>query len=98
MEITKNKFNRLKKKVMGTYPNAKIKVNSKGKFYISDGIGNQLESEYMIPPQQTIKMAWYWLSRIIKTNQNIQRTHPSRMDLVIFERRFRRLANRNRKK
>ena len=37
-------------------------------------------------------------SQIIKTNQNIQRTHPNRMDLNVFERKFNRIANRNRKK
>jgi hypothetical protein len=98
MEMSKNKFTRLKKKVLDRYPSARIKVNNGGKFYVSDGTGNKLESEYMIPPQKTIKMAWYWLSQIIKTNQNIQRTHPNRMDLNVFERKFNRIANRNRKK
>ena len=97
MDISNNKFKRLKKKVLGKYPNAKIKVNGGGKFYISDGTGNKLESEYMIPPQETVKMAWYWFSEIIKTNQNIQRTHPNRMDLAAFERKFSRISKRNRK-
>jgi len=97
MDISNNKFKRLKKKVLDKYPSAKIKVNTMGKFYVSDGTGNQLESEYMIPAQKTVKMAWYWFSEIIKTNQNIQRTNPNRMDLAAFERKFSRISKRNRK-
>jgi len=52
----------------------------------------------MIPPQKTATMAWYWFNEIIKTDKNIQRTHPNRMSAADFEKKFNRISKRNRKK
>ena len=73
MEIDKAKFKRLKKKVLNRYPKASTQRTSDGKFFVSDGVGNGLQKEYMIPPQATVAAAWYWMETM-RVNQNIERT------------------------
>ena len=97
MEIDKTKFKRLKKKVLNTYPKASTQRTSDGKFFVSDGVGNGLQKEYMIPPQATVSAAWYWMAETMRVNQNIERTHPKRMDLKSFEAKFARISKRNRR-
>ena len=97
MEIDKTKFKRLKKKVMAKYPNAKTMVDSNGLYYVHDGGDNFLTTEYMIPNQKTVAEAWFWLAETMKVNQNIERTHPKRMDLKSFEAKFARISKRNKK-
>lgn len=97
MEIDKAKFKRLKKKVLKKFPNASTKRTVDGKFYVSDGEGNALTSEYMIPPQSNVAMAWYWLSETMRVDQNIQRTNPNRMGNDEFEKKFNRISRRNRR-
>ena len=97
MEIDKTKFKRLKKKVLNTYPKASTQRTSDGKFFVSDGVGNGLQKEDMIPPQATVAAAWYWMAETMRVNQNIERTHPKRMDLKSFEAKFARISKRNRK-
>ena len=97
MEIDKTKFKRLKKKVMAKYPNAKTMVDSSGLYYVHDGGDNFLTTEYMIPNQKTVAEAWFWFADTMKINQNIERTHPKRMDLKSFEAKFARIYKRNKK-
>ncbi len=96
--MDKKKFLRLKKKVLYKYPNASTKVTPTGKFYVSDGIGSYVGEEFLIPPQDTVTAAWYWASETIKTSQNIERTHPDKMEFESDEKKFMRLSRRNRKK
>ena len=51
----------------------------------------------MIPPQATVAAAWYWMAETMRVNQNIERTHPKRMDLKSFEDKFERISKRNRR-
>ena len=51
----------------------------------------------MIPPQSTVSAAWYWMAETMRVNQNIERTHPKRMDLKSFEAKFARISKRNKK-
>jgi len=97
MEIDKAKFKRLKKKVLTKYPKASTQRTSDGKYFVSDGVGNELMKEYMIPTQDTVAAAWFWLADVMKVNQNIERTHPNRMDLKSFEAKFARISKRNKK-
>jgi|TARA_Y100000287_G_scaffold185586_2_gene189259 hypothetical protein len=97
MEIDKNKFKRLKRKVLRKFPKASTQRTSDGKFFVSDGTGNVLLDEYMIPPQKTVAAAWFWMAETMRVNQNIERTHPNRMDLKSFEAKFARLSKRNRR-
>ena len=75
MEIDKTKFKRLKKKVLNKYPKASTQRTSDGKFFVSDGVGNGLQKEYMIPPQATVAAAWYWMAETMRVNQNLSLIH-----------------------
>jgi|TARA_B100000900_G_scaffold408616_1_gene423150 hypothetical protein len=97
VEITKNKLTRIKKKVLKEYPKAKCMMRNGG-YYIWDGSDDYIQNEYMIPLQRSSAMAWYWFNEINKTNTNIQRTHPNRMCLDTFNKKFERISNRNKKK
>ena len=95
--IDSKKLQRIKNRVIKLYPKSKL-VMVGGRYYVWDGEGNKLHTEYMIPPQKSAAMAWYWFNEIIKTNQNIQRTHPNKMSADDFEKKFNRISKRNRKK
>ena len=96
MEIDKLKFKRIKKKVLNKFPNASTQRSSDGKFFVSDGVGNALSTDYMIPNQKTVAEAWFWMAETMRIDQNIERTHPKRMDLKSFEAKFARISKRNR--
>ena len=96
MEITKQKFKRIKNKVLKKYPTAVTKMDRNGLYYVSDGT-NRLCEEYMIPSQKTVGEAWHWIAETIRIDQNIQRTHPNRMDIGSFEKKFNRISNRNKR-
>jgi len=91
------KFKRLKKKILKKFPKALTKMTHGGLYYVSDGEGNTLTSEYMIPAQPTVALAWHWLGEIIRIDANIQRTNPKRLSSVDFEKKFHRISKRNKK-
>jgi|TARA_R110001606_G_scaffold397765_1_gene575167 hypothetical protein len=97
MAIDIAKFKRLKKKILKKFPNALTKRTSGGLYYVSDGEGNALTSEYMIPAQSTVALAWHWLGEIIRIDKNIQRTNPNRLSTTDFEKKFNRVSKRNKK-
>tara|TARA_R110000796_G_scaffold179414_1_gene295942 strand:- start:99 stop:392 length:294 start_codon:yes stop_codon:yes gene_type:complete len=96
--MDKAQFKRIKNKILKKFPNATTRVDSSGKFFVSDGEGNTLTTEYMIPPQLSVSMAWFWFAETIRINQNIERTNPKRMDAMDFEKKFNRVSNRNKRK
>jgi len=97
MELDKKAFKRLKNKVMKKYPNASTQMTEGGLYFVSDGADNKLLEEYMIPPQPSVAEAWYWMAETMRVNQNIERTHPNRMDIGTFEKKFNRISQRNRR-
>jgi hypothetical protein len=97
MEIDKAKFKRLKNKVLKKFPKASTRTTVDGRFYVSDGEGNALTSDYMIPPQLNVALAWHWLDEIIRIDKNIQRTNPNRLSTTDFEKKFNRISKRNKK-
>jgi hypothetical protein len=97
MEISNSQLRRIKKRVLRLYPKSRLYMTD-GKYYVWDGNGNKLHNEYMIPPQKSSGLAWYWFDSIIKINQNIQRTHPNKMSLESFNKKFNRISNRNKTK
>ena len=97
MAIDIAKFKRLKKKILKKFPNALTKMTRGGLYYVSDGEGNSLTSEYMIPAQSTVALAWHWLGEIIRIDKNIQRTNPKRLSTTDFEKKFNRVSKRNKK-
>ena len=97
MIIDRIKFKKIKRKVQSQYPNACTCMTSSGLFYVSDGTGNIITSDYMLPAQPTVTLAWYWIAEILRIDNNIQRTNPKRMDNASFERKFNRISRRNSK-
>jgi len=69
-------------------------MDRNGLYYVSDGT-KRLCEEYMIPSQKTVAAAWHWVAETIRIDQNIQRTHPNRMSIGCFEKKFNRISNRN---
>jgi hypothetical protein len=98
METNNIKFKKLKNKVLKKFPKAVTMRTTDGKFYVSDGEGNTLTTEYMIPPQKSVYMAWMWLAETVKVNQNIERTNPNKIEMVFDENKFNRISNRNKHK
>ena len=94
----KKKFNRLKKKVQKRYPNAETRVDYNGKYYVSDGIGGRVGSDFMIPPQENVFEAWMWAAEALRVQQNINRTHPDKYEMSFDEKKYDRVSRRNRKK
>ena len=97
MEIDKKKFKRIQSKVLKKYPHAVTKMDYNGLYYVSDGDTRACE-DYLIPSQKTVSEAWYWVAETIKIDQNIQRSHPTRMDIGTLEKKFTRVSNRNKRK
>jgi len=97
MELDKKAFKRLRNIVLKKYPNASTRMTEDGLYFVSDGADNKLLEEYMIPPQPSVAEAWYWMAETMRVNQNIERTHPNRMDIGTFEKKFNRISQRNRR-
>jgi hypothetical protein len=91
-------FNRIKRRVIKTYPKAETRINNDGLFFVGTGTEESVVSEYMIPPQTTVSNAWLLVSETMKVHQNIERTNPKRMDNISFEKKFNRISNRNKKR
>jgi hypothetical protein len=97
MVIDIKKFKSLKKRVLKKYPNAKTQMRNGG-YYISDGEGSFIGEEFMIPPQASVQMAWFWANESSKLKQNLRRTHPDKTGFDFNEKKFDRISRRNRKK
>ena len=79
VEKRRKAFQKIKKKVLKRYPNASTHTNSDGKFYLTDGFGDVIGEEYMLPPTKSVWDAWEnALQYGIKLHQNLLRTHPSK--------------------
>jgi len=86
---------RIKKKVLGQYPNAKevpftdgIRIMS-GDTYIAE--------EFYMPSTNDIDTAWEYAAIACKVTQNFNRTHPDRMDLSDIESKLHRINSRKRR-
>lgn len=97
MTIDTKKFKSLKKRVLKKYPNAKTQMRNGG-YYVSDGEGSTIGADFMIPPQSSVQMAWYWANESTKLEQNLKRTHPDKTGMSFDEKKFDRISRRNRKK
>ena len=67
----KRQFKGFQRKVRKRYPNAKIQMNTNGKFYISSGVGTVVGEELFIPPQTKVFDAWYWASSLKKKQKKV---------------------------
>jgi len=98
MEMDEKKFKSFKRKVLKRYPNARTRISEDKKFFISDGEGSVIGKDFMIPPQTTVMGAWYWASRTVQLQQNLDRTHPLRTGMTFDEKKFQRVSRRNRRR
>jgi hypothetical protein len=96
--MARDVFKNIKNKVLELYPNASILNSDSGNFYVSDGIGNKLKYDYLIPPQPTAKLAWYWFFIIIQADKIIKISHPYNMSLDLFQKKFKRILKRSKTK
>lgn len=96
MTIDTKKFKSLKRKVLKKYPNASTRIASDGKYYVVTGNGGSIGSDFMIPNQDSVALAWYWASRSIQLKQNLDRTHPDRVAMSFDEKKFNRVYKTNR--
>ena len=79
VEQRRKAFQKIKRRVLKRYPNATTRTNSDGRFYLTDGYGNVIGEEYMLPPAKSVWDAWEnALQYGIKLHQNLLRTHPSK--------------------
>jgi hypothetical protein len=86
---------RIKKKVLGQYPNAKAEHTAKG-IQIMSG-DTFIAEEYYMPVTQCEEKAWEYAAIACKVTQNFNRTHPDRMDLHDIESKLTRINNRKRR-
>lgn len=95
-QLPQKKLQRLRNKVLKLYPKAKLYV-SDGRYSIYNGIDGFIGEEFFIPPQASEMDAWVWAVETLKTEQNINRTHPDKALMDFDESRFNRVSKRNRK-
>lgn len=96
--MANKEFNRYKRAVLKRFPEAKTQMGSDGKYFVSDGCGGIVGSEFMIPNQDTVMNAWRVASDSVKLTQHLNRTHPMKMEMEFDEKKFHRISVRNRKK
>ena len=86
---------RIKKKVLGQYPNATAEYTATG-IQIMSG-ETFIAKEYYMPTTQCEETAWEYAAIACKVTQNFNRTHPLRMDLYDIESKLNRINNRKRR-
>ena len=91
-EIQK-KLEKVKKRVLNKFPNAKLKFDYDGYYYISSNDEN-LAEEYLLPSTKSELIAWEYALLSIKTTQNFNRTHPIRIDMFEIESKLERVEKR----
>jgi hypothetical protein len=95
VEQRQKEFQKIKKRVLKKYPYAATRANSNGKFYVIDGYGGVIGSDYMIPPANCVWDAWeYAFQYGLKLHQNLLRTHPLNMSSDQIEAKIVRINKR----
>jgi len=88
-------FDRIKRRVLKKFPDAKTTMTSDGRYKVSNGYDGYIGDEVYLPSQPTVMDAWYWANESMKTIQNINRTHPDRSIMDFDEKKFNRVSSRN---
>lgn len=88
-------FDRIKRRVLKKFPDAKTTMTPEGRYKVSNGYGGYIGDEVYLPSQSTIMDAWYWANECLKTIQNINRTHPDKNIMIFDEKGFNRVSSRN---
>ena len=89
------KRDRIKKKVLGQYPDAYVEYGEHGVRIMSGDI--YIAEEYFMPTTSCEHTAWEYAAMSCKLTQNFNRTHPMRMDLSDKEGKFHRINKRKRR-
>ena len=89
------KRERNKKKVLGQYPKAFVEDGEHGVRIMSGD--EYIAAEYFLPNTQCEHQAWEYAAMSCKLTQNLNRTHPMRMDLSEKEGKFHRIIKRKRR-
>lgn len=84
---------KLKKRVCKFEPNAHLKTDYEGLYYISNGT-RCITNEFMIPRCNDELRTWQLALDILKITQNINRTHPDRMSNESDEKKMNRIIGR----
>ena len=85
-------IDKIKKKVLKQYPNARP-VRSMNGVQIHDG-DIFIAKEFYMPDTACEDRAWEYAAIACRTSQNFNRTHPSRMDLSDIESKINRINRR----
>jgi len=96
IQTPQKKLQKLKNRVLKLYPKAKSYI-SDGRYSIYNGIDGFIGEEFLIPPQASEMDAWVWAVETLKTEQNLNRTHPEKSFMEFNESRFNRVSRRNRR-
>tara|TARA_R110002050_G_C8679958_1_gene492863 strand:+ start:292 stop:591 length:300 start_codon:yes stop_codon:yes gene_type:complete len=86
---------RIKKKVLGQYPNAKVESFNDG-IRVTDG-DMFIAEEFYLPTTKCEDKAWEYAALACKTKQHFDRTSPLRMDLTDIESKLNRIHNRKKR-
>ena len=86
------KKSRIKKRVIGQYPNAKPEQTSDGVRIMSGD--NFIAEDFYLPRTGCEETAWEYAALACKTRQQFNRTHPLRMDLADIESKINRINRR----
>lgn len=74
-----NKLNTIMNRVIKKCPDAKLRKDEDGYYYIEVN-GVNLSAEHLFPPTLDQSVAWSYADTSIKMTQNFNRTHPSRVE------------------
>jgi hypothetical protein len=83
---------RIKKKVLGQYPNARAEESAEG-IRIMAG-DSYIAEDFYLPGTSCEETAWEYAALACKTRQQFNRTHPLRMDLSDIESKINRINRR----
>jgi len=88
-------MDKIKRKVLKQFPNAKPVYNDDGIVIMAGEF--EIAEEYFMPPTWDIQTAWEYAALACKTTQNFNRTHPLRMSLGDIESKITRMRVRRRR-
>lgn len=88
----------IKKKVLKKYPNAFVQKLPNNRYTICQELENlslnDILAELFLPPALTPEDAWITAAQVVRIQQNIDRTHPLRLEGMQMEDKLRRIEMR----
>lgn len=81
-------------RVVSKYPNAILKRDDDGLYYIDTGTDKNLNEDYLLPNCENYEDAWRHAELSIRTTKYFNKTHPNRIDKTSSEHKNNRIKNR----